>query len=95
MATRGIFFILFLLLFISCSGSGKLTGMLYVAGNEPFTWVALEAADGTVYKISASKELEKRLRGLQWKKVEVEYTKIADAPEGKAITVNVVKEVAQ
>ena len=86
-----------LLLFVamSCAGSGKVAGSVYIAGNEPFTWVALAAADGTVYKISATKELEQRLRGLQGKKVEEEYTNLTDAPEGKLITVHVVKEVKE
>ena len=85
--------LLLLFVVVSCAGSGKVAGNVYIAGNEPFTWVALEAADGTVYKISATKELEQRLRSLQGKKVEVEYTKMTDVLEGKAIAVTVVKEV--
>ena len=86
-------FLILLLFSLACSSSGKLTGKVYVAGNEPFTWVALEAPNGTIYKIVATKELEQKLRSLQWRKVEVEYTKISDAPEGKVLTVNVVKEI--
>ena len=86
-------FLILLLFFIACSSSGKVTGKVYVAGNEPFTWVALEAPNGTIYKISTTKELEQRLRNMQGRNVEVEYTGMADVPEGKAITVTVAKEV--
>lgn len=96
-STRALLNILlaFGILGFACASSGKIVGTIYVIGNEPFTSVAIEDAGGKMYRIAASKELEQRLRGLQGKKVEVEYTKLTPSPEGQTITVRVVKEVHQ
>jgi hypothetical protein len=84
--------ILLLCLLLVIVGGRKLSGTVYVVGNEPFTSVAVECSNGTMYRIKTTKELEKRLRGLQGKKVELEYTKLARSHEGQTITVSVVKE---
>lgn len=78
-----------------CASSGKIVGTVYVAGNEPFTWVALEASDGTVYRLEATNELEQRLRTMQWKKIEVEFSKEIESLAGKALMVRSVKEIEQ
>ena len=82
-------------LLLACASGGTLSGTVYVIGNEPFTSVAVEAPNGTMYRIVTSKELEKRLRTLQGKKVELEYTKLVRAADGPTMTVSVVKEVQQ
>ena len=65
---------------IGCAGNGnpnsKLKGTLYVAGNEPFTYLALDTKDRTVYKIECSDSLKKELWQLQGKTIELDYNEI-------------------
>jgi hypothetical protein len=60
----------------NCTTNNKLSGTLYVAGNEPFTYLALDTKDRTVYKIECSESLKKELWQLQGKIVELNYNKI-------------------
>lgn len=83
------------LMLLACASSGKVVGTIYIMGNEPFTSVALETPEGKVYRVSTTKELEQRLRGLQGRKVELEFTKIARSPEGQTIVVSVVRDLSQ
>ena len=63
------------LLIINCNSS-ELTGNLYVAGNEPFTHLAIKTEDGTVYKLKCSEQTEKELRQLQGKTLKLELSEI-------------------
>ena len=67
---------------IGCTGNNtannKLSGTLYVAGNEPFAYLALDTKDRTVYKIECSDSLKKELWQLQGKIVELNYNKIME-----------------
>ena len=86
---------LLILMLTALLGSGKLSGTVYVVGNEPFTSMAIECSNGKMYRIKTTKELEKRLRGLQGKKVEVQYTKLVRTADAQTITVSVIKELQQ
>ncbi|MEE9574151.1 MAG: hypothetical protein V3W20_13940 [Candidatus Neomarinimicrobiota bacterium] len=69
----------FILGIIGCAGSGntsKISGTLYVAGNEPFTYLALDTKDRTIYKIECTDSLKKELWQLQGKLVSLGYNKI-------------------
>ena len=75
--------ILFFTLIIStigCTGhktlNNEITGTLYVAGNEPFTYLALESKDRTVYKIECADSLKKDLWKLQGKTLNLYYDEI-------------------
>ncbi len=48
---------------------GALVGIVVIIGNEPFTTPALQTADGSVRRLSCSKELERMLRSVQGKRV--------------------------
>jgi hypothetical protein len=65
---------------IGCTGSSetniKLKGTLYVAGNEPFTYLALDTKDRTVYKIECPDSLKKELWQLQGKTIELNCNEI-------------------
>lgn len=76
-----------------CSSSGKIVGTIYVIGNEPFTQVAVEDSAGIIYRIETTKELERQLRGLQGRKVELSYSKLTTTEIGKTIAVGSIKEV--
>jgi hypothetical protein len=86
---------LLLCLLLLIVGDRKLSGTVYVVGNEPFTSVAVECSNGKMYRIKTTKELEKRLRTLQGKKVELQYTKLVRAGDTQTITVSVVTELQQ
>lgn len=60
----------------SCNTTNKLRGTLYVAGNEPFTYLALDSNDGTIYKIECADSLKKDLWKLQGKTVNLYYDEI-------------------
>ncbi|MBI3787720.1 MAG: hypothetical protein HY276_05615 [Ignavibacteriales bacterium] len=72
--------------------SGKITGVVQVIGNEPFTVVTIQDAAGKVYHISTSREIEQRLRLLQGKKIELQYSELSPSPEGVKIVVKQFKE---
>ena len=75
-----ILFFALILSIIGCAGScnttNKLSGTLYVAGNEPFTYLALDSKDGTVYKIECADSLKKDLWQLQGTTIELDYDEI-------------------
>ncbi len=77
---------------IGCAGSSntnnKLSGTLYVAGNEPFTYLALNTEDRTVYKIVCSDSLKKELWQLQGKSVELNYSEIKEFEKMNTAMVN-------
>jgi hypothetical protein len=62
----------------NCNTTNKLSGTLYVAGNEPFTYLALDTKDRTVYKIECSDSLKKELWQLQGKIVELNFNQIKE-----------------
>ncbi len=70
----------FILGIISCSGSrntaNKLSGTLYVAGNEPFTYLALDTKGGIIYKIECADSLKKDLWQLQGETINLYYDEI-------------------
>ncbi len=69
---------------IGCAGRCKtsakientLSGTLYVAGNEPFSYLALDTTDRIVYKIECSDSLKKELWQLQGKTVQLNYNEL-------------------
>ncbi len=67
------------------------TGRIQVIGNEPFTRLALQADDGTVYVLRCEKKVEAILAGEQGHRVQVEWRVMEKVPEGNAI--NVLKAV--
>ena len=54
---------------------GALVGTLVIIGNEPFTVPALQTADGTIHRLSYSKEMERTLRSVQGKRVRLAGSK--------------------
>jgi len=60
----------------NCNNNNILSGTLYVAGNEPFTHLALDTKDDNIYKIECSDSLRKELWQLQGKIVSLGYNKI-------------------
>lgn len=80
--------------FAACSSSGKIVGTIYVIGNEPFTQVAVEDSTGAVYRIETTDEIERQLRRMQGRKVELQYSKLTTTEIGKTIAVQSMKEVS-
>ena len=72
----------------SCNTTNKLSGTLYVAGNEPFTYLALDTKDRTVYKIECSDSLKKELWQLQGKTIELNYNEIKKSDKLNTVVVN-------
>lgn len=72
----------------SCNTTNKLSGTLYVAGNEPFTYLALDTKDRTVYKIVCADSLKKELWQLQGKSVELNYSEIKEFDRINTVVVN-------
>ncbi len=77
-----------------CSLSGQTTdethvttGRIQVIGNEPFTRLALQSDDGTVYVLRCEKSVETMLAGEQGHLVQVEWKVMEKVPEGNAIRV--------
>ena len=62
----------------NCNTTNKLTGTLFVSGNEPFTFLAIAANDEnkSIYKIECADSLHKELWQLQGKTVELNYQEI-------------------
>jgi len=76
------------LLALACAAQrGAIEGSVVVVGNEPFTSVAIQTSEGTVYRVSASRGLERRLRQVQGMKIIAEYTQIDSTAEGLKIVV--------
>lgn len=83
-----------LILFISCCSSKKTStvvqtviGTIQVIGNEPFTQLALETEDGTVYLLKAEGDIIEELFKHQGQFVKIQYKGIEELPEGKSILV--------
>ena len=78
--------------FIGCAGNcttnNKLSGTLYVAGNEPFTYLALDTKDRTVYKIECSDSLKKELWQLQGNTIELNCNEIKKSDRLNTAIVN-------
>lgn len=60
----------------SCNTTNKLSGTLYVAGNEPFTYLALDTKNRVIYKIECADSLKKDLWKLQGNTVTLYYDEI-------------------
>jgi hypothetical protein len=76
------------LLALACAAQrGAIEGSVVVVGNEPFTSVAIRTSEGTVYRVSASRALERRLRRAQGMKIIAEYTQIDSTVEGLKMVV--------
>lgn len=65
---------------VACAGNNYikhgLTGRVYVAGNEPFTFLAIESSQGEIFKISCSDSLKKELWRFQGEEVKLKLTEI-------------------
>lgn len=72
----------------SCNNTNKLSGTLYVAGNEPFTYLALDSKDGTIYKIECSDSLKNILWQLQGEIVSVDYDEIKKYDRLNIVVIN-------
>ncbi len=75
------FAILLYAIVFSCAGNNNtknISGTLYVAGNEPFTFLALNSEDGNVYGIECSDSLKIDLWKLQGNIVAIEYNEIQE-----------------
>lgn len=72
----------------SCNSTNKLSGTLYVAGNEPFTYLALDSKDGTIYKIECSDSLKNILWQLQGETVSVNYDDIKKYDRLNIVVIN-------
>lgn len=92
MKLLGVIWLLALAGFAACSSSGKIVGTIYVIGNEPFTQVAVEDSTGTLYQIETTKELERQLRALQGRTVELRYSKLTTTATGRTIVVASIHE---
>lgn len=71
-----LLFFTLILSIIGCAGNyntNQLSGTLYVVGNEPFTYLALDTKDGTVYKIECADSLKKELWQLQGNTITLHY----------------------
>ena len=81
--TNKFYIILYSVLIISiigcagnCNNNNKLSGTLYVAGNEPFTYLALDTKNNIVYKIECADSLKKELWKLQGETVQLNYEEL-------------------
>ena len=72
----------------NCNSNNKLSGTLYVAGNEPFTYLALDTKDRTIYKIECADSLKKELWQLQGQDVDLNYTEIKEFNKMNTAVVN-------
>ncbi|MCU0411742.1 MAG: hypothetical protein MUF82_04330 [Bacteroidetes bacterium] len=78
--------------FSSCSASRAdgapidTKGRVVVIGNEPFTSVAVEALDGTVYRLEADAAVLQKLRSIQGKIIQV-VGRLRTEPQGPAVVV--------
>lgn len=69
--------------------TGSLTGILFVTGNEPFTDISLQAVNGRMHVIQRdTSEVYSRLRGLQGKKVRLQFRLPAARSDSTLIIVN-------
>jgi|PlaIllAssembly_1097288.scaffolds.fasta_scaffold1769202_2 hypothetical protein len=69
------------------AGSGSLTGILFVTGNEPFTDISLQAVNGRMHVIRRdTSALYSALRGLQGKKVRLQF-RLPDAKSDSTLII--------
>ncbi len=61
-------------------------GRIVVIGNEPFTSVAVEALDGTVYRLEAEAAVLQKLRLMQGKIIQI-VGRLRTEPQGPAVVV--------
>lgn len=95
MLTRSISFYLpaLLLLLAACGGSkeqtagGIIRGRIYVTGNEPFARLAVEDANGEVYVLTCSKEVQEELLKLQGMRVLLYCSEILSGEHQNSATV--------
>ncbi len=84
--------IAFCVAFSSCSASKgdgtpiDIKGRVVVIGNEPFTSVAVEALDGTVYRLEAEAAVLQKLRSIQGKVIQV-VGRLRTEPQGPSVVV--------
>lgn len=72
----------------SAADSGRLTGILVITGNEPFTNLSLQTANGKVYIVqSDSTSLYKELHNLQGRKITVRYRPLPVRSDSSLITI--------
>jgi hypothetical protein len=84
------------LIALACAAQGAtVEGSVIVVGNEPFTSVAIQTADGMVYRVSASRDLERRLRQVQGRKIVAEYSQMDSTAEGVKIILTNFKALTQ
>lgn len=69
----------------SRTGGAKdvVSGCIAHYGNEPFTYIALKADDGEVYRIRADAELDRELRTLDGARIELHGTVGISEADGK------------
>ena len=73
----------------AATGVGSLTGILFVTGNEPFTDISLQTVNGRMHVIQRDTgALYSTLRGLQGKKVRLQFRLPAARNDSSWIIVN-------
>ena len=68
---------------------GTMEGTIYSIGNDPFSKLGLQSADGKMYLLKCSKKLEMELYSKQGKMFKVYYESSEQTPEG--VTLHIVK----
>ena len=63
-------------------GAGTIRGIVYVVGNEPFTYLALQDSSGSMHRLRGPKELENVLYQRQGKMAVVTIVSTEQEPEG-------------
>ena len=72
----------------NCTTNNKLSGTLYVAGNEPFTYLALKSDDDKFYKLECDDTLKKELWSMQGKIVNLQYGDIKKTDVEYVVTIS-------
>jgi len=86
--SRALFFPCLALLGLACATQrATIEGAVVVVGNEPFTSVAIQTSSGSIYRVAAPPDLERRLRGVQGMKILAEYSAMDSTAEGMKIIV--------
>ncbi len=92
--SEAIFCIIMLVGFEACGHSreseapgvqGTLRGVVYVVGNEPFTYLALQDSAGEMHRIHGTKNLEDALYQRQGKEVVITVVRTEQLREGPVI----------
>ena len=66
---------------------GVIHGKVYITGNEPFSQLAIEDTEGTVYLISCSKKTESELQNLQGQFLRLHYSEIIRTKDQNTVTI--------